>query len=167
MIKTRQLSLSAVLIASGVLIPIFFHFIFAGSGKMFLPMHIPVFIGAFFLSPLYSFAVGALTPVISSFLTGMPPLFPMTPIMVAELSCAAFFISVLVKKRLGNVYFQLFAGLLAARVVSGVMVYFLMLVADIDIHPVVFLKTSIITGIPGILLQMIMIPLIVRQIKSK
>jgi len=162
--RTRQLVLSAICIASGILIPIIFHFIIVGSGQIFLPMHIPILIGAFFLSPLFSLAVGILTPLLSGIITGMPPIIPMVPIMMAELGVAAFSISLLRKSKRLNIFLILVTGMILARLASGIMVYILMLVTEIRMHPIVYLKGAIITGLPGMLIQIILIPIIVNRL---
>ncbi len=82
--KTKTLTLSALLIAIGVILPMLTHYIAAGN--IILPMHIPVLVAGLILKPRYALIVGAMTPIISSILTGMPPLFPILPIMVFELS---------------------------------------------------------------------------------
>ena len=164
-IKTKQLSLSAIFITIGILFPIVFHFVIAGSGPIFLPMHIPVLISGFFLSPLLAFVVGILTPLLSTLLTGMPPLMPMLPIMISELSSAALVISLLVKAKKGNIVFQLLIAMIIARIASGLTVYILMMMTNVRLQPLIYLKGSIITGIPGILIQLILIPLIIKRIK--
>ncbi len=64
--NTKRLIVSGVLMAFGLVIPMAFHG--AGmAGPIFLPMHIPVLVGGFILSPLYALFVGMFTPVLSSF----------------------------------------------------------------------------------------------------
>jgi len=98
MIQTKKIILSGLLIALGVLIPIFFHMLGAG-GPVFLPMHLPVMVTGFLVGPLFGLIVGALTPFISSLLTGMPPLFPMAVLMIFELSAYGFICGFLYEKR--------------------------------------------------------------------
>ncbi|PLX18308.1 MAG: ECF transporter S component [Candidatus Muiribacterium halophilum] len=163
--KTRQLSLSAIFIAIGVLFPIVFHFVIAGSGPIFLPMHIPVLISGFFLSPIFAFIVGILTPILSSLLTQMPPLMPILPIMMTELSLAAIVISFLVKIKKGKVISQLLVAMIIARIGSGITIYIMMNMIKIRLDPIIYLKGSLITGLPGILIQLILIPIIIKRIK--
>jgi len=73
-----------VFISLGVLLPIAFHAVGA-MGSVFLPMHIPVLMAGLLMGPVIGAGVGALTPVCSSLLTGMPPLMPTLPIMIPEL----------------------------------------------------------------------------------
>ena len=48
-----------------------------GMGVVFLPMHLPVLLAGFFLGPRFGLLVGIITPLLSSLLTGMPPLLPL------------------------------------------------------------------------------------------
>jgi len=70
--KVKFLTLTALLIAVGVLLPMVFHILSFG-GPMFLPMHIPVLVAGFLLPWQFAALVGITTPLLSFFLTGMPP----------------------------------------------------------------------------------------------
>ncbi|MDI6600804.1 MAG: ECF transporter S component [Thermoanaerobacteraceae bacterium] len=163
---TRNIVLSALFIALGIIIPIFFHAI--GMGSVFLPMHIPVILAGFFLDPLYSLFVGALTPILSSLMTGMPPLIPTLPIMVFELSTYSLLVSVIYKKLKQNVFTSLLVSMLAGRVVAGLIVWFLITFFSMNMpSPLVFIYTSIINGLPGIIIQLILIPTIVILVERR
>ena len=83
--KTKNIVLSGLFVAFGLILPMIFHQ-FSMGGPAFLPMHIPVLIGTMLLGPSSGFLIGMVTPVLSSVLTGMPPTFPMLPIMFFELA---------------------------------------------------------------------------------
>ncbi len=68
----------------GVMLPIVFHMLPLG-GRIFLPMHIPVFIAGLVLGPVAGLIVGAGSPVLSALVTGRPAVFYMVP-MVFELA---------------------------------------------------------------------------------
>ncbi|MGB9619107.1 MAG: ECF transporter S component, partial [Armatimonadota bacterium] len=70
--SARDLALGGLFGATGVALPIVFHAV--GLGKAFLPMHLPVLVCGLLISPTVAFAVGVVTPLVSSVLTGMPPL---------------------------------------------------------------------------------------------
>ena len=72
---TRQLTVSGFFIALGLILPMLFH-LAGGMGVVFLPMHLPVLLAGFFLGPRFGLLVGIITPLLSSLLTGMPPLLP-------------------------------------------------------------------------------------------
>lgn len=71
--RVKSLVLTAVLIAVGIVLPMAFHAIPKG-GNIFLPMHIPVLLCGFLCGPVLGAFAGVITPVLSSFATGMPPM---------------------------------------------------------------------------------------------
>ena len=81
---TRTITGTALLLAMGVVLPVVFH-AFPLGGRIFLPMHIPVLIAGLVLGPVPGLLVGAGTPVVSALVTGRPPVFYMVP-MVFELA---------------------------------------------------------------------------------
>ena len=164
--NTRKLSLSGLLIALGLIMPMVFH-TFGGAGKIFLPMHLTVLVAGFLLPPVNALAVGMLTPFLSSILTGMPVTFPMMPIMIVELGTYALVISSLSKKRIESIYFKLVVAMLSGRVMAGLMVFAMATVVGLKMKPLVFVQGSIITGLPGIIIQLIMIPLVVKVLEQK
>ncbi|TZE80959.1 ECF transporter S component [Calorimonas adulescens] len=163
---TRNIVLSALFIALGIIIPILFHAV--GMGSVFLPMHIPVILAGFFLDPLYSICVGALTPILSSLMTGMPPLIPTLPIMVFELSTYSLLVSIIYKKLKQNVFTSLIVSMLAGRVVAGLVAWVLVTFFSVKmLPPLVYIYTSIVNGIPGIIIQLILIPIIVMLVERR
>lgn len=159
--KTNALILSGVFIALGIVLPMAFH-LFGGAGPVFLPMHIPVLIAGFFLSPLLALAVGVITPFLSSILTGMPPMFPMMPIMMLELGVYGLTISLVRKKVTQNPYVALLIAMVIGRVAAGSMVYVLSTFFSAKLPPVsVFIIGAVTRGLPGIAIQLVLLPLIV------
>ncbi|MBS4539407.1 ECF transporter S component [Clostridium sp. D2Q-11] len=163
---TKKLILSSVFIALGLVLPIVFHTI-GGGGSMFLPMHIPVLIGGFFLNIPFAVAVGVLTPLLSSLLTGMPPIFPVLPFMAVELATYGAIISLLSKKYNMNIYVSLITSMLFGRIMAGMMVWILatFFMAELP-SPIIFIQGAVIKGIPGIMIQLIFIPVIIISIKK-
>ena len=163
--KTRKTVISGLLIAIGVFLPIIFHSMSMG-GQIFLPMHIPVLITGMLLGPLYGTLVGLITPLLSSFFTGMPPAFPMLPIMVFELGTyglvSGYFSKLFPKK----IFIPLLAAMIDGRIAAGLVVFVLSRFFGANIKPLIFLKGAIITGLPGILIQLIIIPPIVYALRK-
>lgn len=163
--KTKQLTLSALFIALGLTIPMVFH-MFNMAGNIFLPMHIPVLIGAMFLGAEYGLIIGIITPILSSVLTGMPPTFPMLPIMILELGTYGFVSGLLTQKFKLNIYLSLVIAMIMGRISAGIVVYLLGIFTTFDKNPLIFVKASIVVGIPGILIQLILIPAIVKLLEK-
>ncbi len=163
--KTRKIVISGLLIAIGVLLPIIFHSMSMG-GQIFLPMHIPVLIGGILLGPFYGTLIGITTPLLSSFLTGMPPAFPMLPIMVFELGTYGLTSGYIAKLYPKKVVLPLLGGMVDGRISAALVVFVLSRFFGVKLSPLLFLKGAILTGLPGILIQLIIIPPIVIGLKK-
>ncbi len=161
----RELILSGLFISLGVVLPIAFHAL--GTGPTFLPMHIPILIAGFVLSLPYAIIVGAVTPLLSSFLTGMPPIFPVLPYMVVELAAYGGVVSLLYRKFRQNIYITLICSMVLGRIVAGITVWFLatFFMAKLP-GPVMFIMGAITQGLPGIVLQLLLIPVIVFALEK-
>ena len=113
---TQKLTLSAVFLSLGVLLPMLFHAI--GLGSIFLPMFWPVAATGYFLPLSLAVFVGALTPVLSFLLTGMPPVAPpILQVMIPELIVLAAVVRLLYRKAGLAIWPSLFLGLLVSRAV--------------------------------------------------
>jgi len=160
--ETRKLIFSGMFLAFGIIIPYIFHIVNLG-GPIFLPMHIPVLLVAFYVNPLYALSVGALAPLLNSILTGMPVLYPIAIIMSFELATYGFVTSISYKKY--NLMLSLIIGMISGRLVAGLIVVILQGIFGLEMNPLFYIKGAIITGIPGALIQLIIIPLIVKKFK--
>ena len=95
--KARTVAAGGLLLALGVLFPQVFHLVGGpAAGGVWLPMHIPVLLGGFFLGPWRGLALGGITPCLSAF-TGMPPLIRL-PFMVCELAAYGFFAGLAIRR---------------------------------------------------------------------
>lgn len=163
-ISVREMVLAGLFVAIGVVLPAMFHFV--GLGSTFLPMHIPVLIAAFILGFPYALAVGMITPFLSSLITGMPPAFPVMPYMVFELGAYAAVASFLSRKMKLNVYGSLLGSMVAGRLVAGVAVWVLVMFFGAKFpSPFVFIISAITTGLPGIIVQLVLIPPVIMLCK--
>ncbi|MGM0379891.1 MAG: ECF transporter S component [Bacillota bacterium] len=163
--NTNKLVKASIFLALGVLFPIVFH-MFKLGGKMFLPMHIPVLLAGVYLNPILGLIVGALTPLLSSVLTGMPILFPIGFIMMFELAAYGFFMSLFFNKFKMDKYISLIITLIIGRAVAGLAVYVLVLNTQIQLKPLAYVKGSIVTGLPGIVIQLILIPVLIIYLRK-
>lgn len=89
LVYTRHLVLTALCVALGLALPWVFHLVGGGQlGSTLLPMFLPLLLLGLLVPPGLAVLGGALTPLLSSALTGMPPA-PILPEMVIELSVLA------------------------------------------------------------------------------
>jgi len=165
--KARELALAGMLGALGLLLPIGFHMLGWG-GKVFLPMHLPVLVAGFLLSPGTAAAVAVVTPLLSSVLTGMPPLAPpVALLMVIELAVKATAASVLYRRWRLPMWFVLPLVLVLDLVVlaaaAAVAADFFVIAAA----PTTYVLATAALSWPGMLLQLIALPLAVKTIESR
>jgi len=77
---TWMITGTALLLALGVMLPLVFHAIPLG-GRIFLPMHIPTFVAGLVLGPISGLIVGAGSPILSALITGRPTVPYMIPMV--------------------------------------------------------------------------------------
>ena len=162
--KTKKLILSGFFIACGIVLPMVFH-MFSMGGSIFLPMQIPVLIAGYFLGPIYGASVGIITPVLSGLLTGMPPLVPVMPIMAFEL-CGYGLISGLVFRKTNKVYLSLIVAMVVGRLFAIVGAYAVSLTLAPKINPIMYVVGGLTTAIPGMLIQLIFIPILIKLLMN-
>ncbi len=174
MIKnTKNIVFSAIFIALGVLLPQVFH-IFGGVGPVLLPMHIPVILGGMILGTKYGLIIGLITPLVSFIFTGgaMPPITPVPILyfMMCELSAYGFFSGFINSKFKSNTYVVLISSMILGRITLMISVFlFLNLFYQhlkINITPISYVQGVILTGLPGIAIQIIIIPVLYKLLKK-
>ena len=162
--RTNKLILTSLFIASGLLLPLAFHS-FGMGGRTFLPMHLPVFMGGLLLGWLPGLIIGALTPVLSSLLTGMPPLIPSLPMMFVELALFGLVSGYLYHDKRKNIYFALITAMIVGRLGAA---FVLMLFSDIlgiKLHPLTYVAATFMTGLAGVIFQIVFIPILVKRLE--
>lgn len=162
-ITTKKLVTASMLLAIGVIIPSIFH-LTGLPGQMLLPMHIPVLIGGFLLPPSLAMLLGMLTPLLNSFITGMPVLFPIAIILVFELATYSLITSLFYRILKVPSLLALTVSMILGRVMAGITIFVLSAFFTIPLEPVAFVKGAVITGVPGIIIQIILIPSLVYAI---
>ncbi len=156
--------MGAIFIVLALVFPMLFHLVHLGS--TFLPMFFPIALAGFLIAPPVAALVGFLAPLLSAFLTGMPPLYPpIAPLMAAEGFVLAATISMTRRKMGWGIYPSLITGILLQRLVMAVGVF---LIAPLFRLPgEVFTAGMLISGIPGIILQLVAIPAIVLALEPR
>lgn len=163
-ISPRELAYGGLFGAAGLTLPILFHLLHLGH--VFMPMYLPLMALAFFASPRVCAATAFVTPLLSAVLTGMPPFYP--PVVVAmsmELAVMSALASWAYRRWSGSVLFVLIPVLLLGRVFQAGSGYLLGLL--IDLPPRFLSVVSVVSGWPGLVLMVLVIPPLVRLVRSK
>ncbi len=159
--SVRRMTLSAVCIALCVVLPIAFHSI-PDAGSVFLPMHIPVLICGMICGWPYGFLCGLAGPLLSSLLTGMPPVAYLPPMMI---ECGVYGLTagwmlriVRTKSTYADLYIALVTAMIAGRIVSGIAKA---LIFTPGLALSAWVTASFVTALPGIVIQLVFLPSVV------
>lgn len=139
-------------------------------GSMLCPMHIPVLLCGFFCGWPWGLTVGLTAPVLRSVLFGMPPMFPTALCMSLELAAYGVVSGLLYRKlprSRGSIYISLLSAMVAGRLVWGAARF---LCAGLDVSAFglsAFWAGAVTTAIPGIVVQIILIPILVMALEKR
>lgn len=164
---TKNLVLAALFLALGLVLP-FFTAQIPSIGSMLLPMHIPVLICGFVCGGPYGLLVGAIVPLLRSVMFGMPPMLVAIP-MAFELAAYGFMTGFLykkLKKNTVNIYVSLLAAMIIGRIVWGVVKLVMAGMGTSSFGMAMFISGAFTTAIPGIILQIVLIPIIVIALRK-
>lgn len=159
-----KIVLSSMLVAIGLILP-FITGQIPEIGKMLLPMHIPVLLAGLICGGRYGLLVGIITPLLRSSIFGLPPMYPMAISMAFELGTYGL-ISGLVfnrkngKKDLGGVFIALLSAMVIGRLIWGLAMLILLGMKNKAFTLEAFLGGALLNAIPGIILQLVLIPVI-------
>ncbi len=167
--KNKKLVLSAMFLGIGLVLPLLTSQI-KEIGDTLLPMHFPVLLCGFLCGPGYGFAVGMVMPFLRSLLFGMPPIYPNGVWMALELATYGFVVGFLYShfkhKRIREIYISLITAMLAGRVVWGISKVILLGIQGKTWTFSLFILGGFVDAFPGILLQLILIPAILKIIQK-
>lgn len=168
-ITLRKMVLSVCFLVMGWLLPLVTLRI-PTIGNMLCPMHIPVLLCGLILGPKYGGIVGMILPITRSIFWGMPPLYPTAICMMIELATYGA-VSGIIYHILGNkmnqnslarIYIALISAMLIGRVLWGISRVVCGLFDANYFTWQLFMAGAFITAWPGILLQLILIPPLIK-----
>lgn len=158
-----SVALSGMFLALAYVLP-FFTGQIPEIGSMLCPMHIPVLLCGFVCGAPYGLLVGLVAPLLRSLTLGMPPLFPTATAMAFELAVyglmAGLLYSVLPKKKVFT-YASLVGAMVVGRIVWGIVMFCIMGFDVTKFGLAAFWTGAIVNAIPGIIVQIILIPMVV------
>ncbi len=161
----NKMILAAVFLSLGIVLP-FLTGQIKEIGDTLLPMHLPVMLCGLICGWRYGLVVGLVLPLLRSVTVGMPPLYPNAVWMSAELATYGFTIGFLYctfqKKQMWWLYCSMLISMFCGRVVWGVVKAVLLGLADKSFTFQAFITGGIVDSLPGIILQLILIPVIVK-----
>ena len=135
-------------------------------GGMLCPMHLPVLLCGFLCGGPWGLAVGAVAPLLRNLLFGMPTAISMCFELAAYGAISGFLYSKLKKQGIKGIYMALLTAMLLGRIIWAV-VRMILMVGGAPFTFAIFLADGFINAIPGIIVQMILIPLLVTAVERR
>ena len=169
-VKVQTLATIAAVVGT-VAVPQIFHVLGAalglgtGLGESFLPMHLPILLVGLLAGPYAGAAAGMFGPLVSFAFSGMPGI-AMLPFMMLELCVYGLAAGLLRNVKLPIIMKVLIAQT-AGRVIRAAAVLFAIYGLGSDNVPLASIWMSIGTGIYGIVLQWVLLPVIVHFVERR
>lgn len=167
-INVNKLGLSAMFMALGLVLP-FFTGQIQNIGNMLLPMHIPVFLCGLICGWKYGAVVGFILPLMRSVLFGMPVMFPNAVAMAFELMTYGLVVGLIYvgfkKKNIIKTYISLIVAMISGRIVWAVAQLIILGMLGSAFTAKMFIAGAFLNAIPGIIVQLILIPMIMARVK--
>lgn len=163
----RRLAYAAVCLALALALP-FLTGQIPEIGQALSPMHLPVLLCGFICGPLWGLAVGAVAPLLRHFLFTMPPLAAAIP-MAFELGVYGLMTGILYRllpKKVPYIYASLLGSMVCGRIAWGIVKYYLSVAQSGAFTFSAFIAGAVSGSIPGIVCQIILVPLIVMALKK-
>ena len=163
----RRLTAAAVCLALCLILP-FLTGQIPQIGSTLCPMHIPVLLAGFICGPWWAAAVGAVAPLLRHALFGMPPILTALA-MCFELAAYGLVSGLLYgkgAKTVKSIYVSLIAAMVFGRVIWGIATVIITGAAGGTFTWAAFASGAVLNAIPGILVQIILIPVIVVALRK-
>ncbi|MBE7034763.1 MAG: ECF transporter S component [Ruminococcaceae bacterium] len=161
--KLKTLSLAAMFLALGLVLP-FLTGQLQKIGNMLLPMHFPVMLCGLICGWKYGLLVGFIMPLLRFVLFGMPKLYPTAVAMAFELATYGLVVGLLYArspwKCTKSILKALLISMASGRIVWGVVQMILLRIENNAFTFGAFIGGALLNAIPGILLQLLIIPAI-------
>lgn len=164
----QKMCLSAMFISLAFVLP-FFTMQINEIGDMLCPMHIPVILCGFICGGPWGLVVGIISPILRSLVMTMPVMFPTAIGMAFELGTYGLVAGLLHKalpKKKPYIYVSLISAMVIGRIVWGVARIVMFGFDFSKFGWAAFWSGAVINAIPGIIVQIILIPLIVMAIEK-
>lgn len=166
--RNKRLVVSALMLALALVLPYFTGGIPA-IGNLLLPMHLPVLLCGFLCGGGWGAGVGLAAPLLRSLLAGRPEFFPTAFSMAFELAAYGLVSGVLwhkVKHTVPMMYASLVTAMVAGRLVWGAVRFVLAGLTGSSFPFSAFLSGALLTAVPGIVAQLVLIPLILIALQK-
>lgn len=162
--KLRAMVISAAMAALALTLPVAFHAV--GLGSKFLPMLLPLLLNGFLVPVPWAVFTGAVVPPVSGMLTGMPPLYPpVALIMSCEGAMLGGMAAGVYRVTRPRIWPGLVVAVVSARATSFALTWWV--ARTLDLPPALASLASFVQGLPGVALQLAVVPMVVRALSRR
>ena len=165
--QTKRITVMAMLLALGLVLPYAFHGIPKG-GMLFSPLHMPSLIGGLLLGSVEGAVVGVLCPVLNSMITGMPQgntLVAMCFELPVYAIVTGIMMRVLKNQKDGiKIYASLIIAMLLGRVAGGIVQAFILGFNNYSLQ--MWATAYFVSTFPGIVMHLLVIPPVCMALKK-
>ena len=162
----RSLTYSAICLALALVLP-FLTGQIPQIGSALCPMHLPILLCGFLVGPWWAAVVGLIAPLLRHAVFSMPPL--LTAIAMAFELCTYGLVSGLLwrkgRKNARHMYLSLIAAMIVGRLVWGVAQVVILGLSGSTFTLAAFWTGAVANAIPGIIVQLILIPILVAALR--
>lgn len=161
-IQLKKMATAGLMVTLGLILPYATSHMFGMPGTVLLPMHLPVLLCGLLCGAKFGALCGLLVPLLSSALTGMPPVYPMLPIMAAQLVVLGLLGGLLYHKMRLHILLSITLAVLGGWLMYGLVLGGLLLATPGT--KALSVGSALLAGIPGLVLQLVACPLLVTAI---
>ena len=164
-----KLILSALFLALAFVLP-YFTMQIPEIGAMLCPMHIPVLLCGFICGWKWGLGVGFIAPLFRSLILEMPPIFPTATCMAFELATYGAVAGIAYRflpKKKPYIYCALIISMFVGRIVWGFASLACYGIQGNGFTMSMFISGAIVNAIPGIVIQIILVPILVMVLDNK
>ena len=166
-LRIRRLTYAALYLAIAMVLP-FVTGQVPEIGSMLCPMHIPALLCGFICGWKWGLVVGFVAPLLRSVVFGMPAMFPSAVAMAFELAVyggMAGWLNDRLPRKKGITYAVLIISMIAGRIMWGAVRVIIAGLSGSSFTWALFLAGAVTNAIPGIVLQLILIPILVAAME--
>ena len=164
--RSYFVTLSAMFLALALVLPLLTGQV-QQLGNALCLIHIPVLLCGYFCGPWYAMAVGFAAPLLRFAIFGMPPVYPIGAAMAVELAAygaiAGLLHRMLPRKKV-SIYAALVSAMLGGRIAWGAARYAFAGLSGSEFPFSAFIAGAVTNALPGIALQLILVPLLVMAL---
>ena len=168
MTKTNRLTIASMCLALGIILPQASHFM-PEIAKQLSIMHIPVYVAGIVCGPLYGGLVGIFSPLFSMLLFSMPNGMSLYSMMIELCAYGLFggllYRSIKTHNDNVNIYLSFIGSMIIGKIIYGICNALIFKAGEYSFN--IWISAAFISGIVGILVQIIIVPPLCIFLKRK